>query len=243
MRFVFSSIEVSMEKIKAFFRLAYQVICALGAIACILVWIGIRPREVSGMTWPHGIWLIIGLILFAMSLYSSHRAWKPRKLVIHSALYGTCPSDDDDITRALRKTATDALVIDVTNSALGRLVGRNDFDPAPGRPKRLEVEYSYGSPKRLVATRPEGARLVLPEDFWIVEQMKKSASVPVVSSSPPEAKCPRCDGRGMVTCPTCKGQGLEIVLVVGTQNCARCYGKGEVQCPRCGGTGKRGGRS
>jgi DnaJ-class molecular chaperone len=52
------------------------------------------------------------------------------------------------------------------------------------------------------------------------------------------AKCPRCDGKGMVTCSRRKGKGVEIVLVVATQNCPKCYGKGEVRCPRCGGTGK-----
>jgi len=162
-----------MEKIKAFFRLAYQVICALGAIACIFLWVGIRPKRVSGMTWPHWIWLIAGLILFALSLYSSYRGWRPCKLVIHSALYGTGPSDDDDVTKALKRVATDALVIDVTNIALGRLLGNKDYDPAPGKRKRLEVEYSYASPKKLTATRPEGARLVLPEDFSMKAEMEK----------------------------------------------------------------------
>jgi hypothetical protein len=56
--------------------MAERIILALGALACVLVWLGIKPQEVTHMTWPHWIWLILGLALFAISLYSSIRSFR-----------------------------------------------------------------------------------------------------------------------------------------------------------------------
>lgn len=123
------------------------------------------------MSWPHWMWFILGLALCAASLYSSLGAWKwsfysknagARKLFIHSAVYGTGPIDDDDVTEALRRITTNRLALNVTNEALGQLLGKTNYDPAPMKPKRLEVKYSYSRHERLTAVRTEGARIVLP---------------------------------------------------------------------------------
>ena len=82
------------------------------------------------------------------------------KLVIHSAVYGTGAFDDQDVIERLQATLRDALVVPVNNNVLG-------CDPAPMKIKRLQVEYSYGGPSILKASRAEGGRLVLPEDSEI----------------------------------------------------------------------------
>lgn len=56
-------------------RLCAEIVITLGALACILQWLGIKPPEVPRMTLPHGVWLVLGLSLFGISIYSSARAW------------------------------------------------------------------------------------------------------------------------------------------------------------------------
>ena len=50
------------------------IIGAAGAVACILVWLKVEPKDVRVMTWPHWLWLVAALILFAISLGSSLRS-------------------------------------------------------------------------------------------------------------------------------------------------------------------------
>jgi hypothetical protein len=50
------------------------IIGAAGAVACILVWLEVKPKDVRMMTWPHWLWLLGAVILFAISLWSSLRA-------------------------------------------------------------------------------------------------------------------------------------------------------------------------
>lgn len=79
------------------------------------------------------------------------------RLQIYSAFYGTGSDNDRDVTRILQEAAKDALAFQVENNSFG-------VDPAPMRPKRLEVEYSYGNRSVRKVARQEGTLLVLPED-------------------------------------------------------------------------------
>lgn len=85
------------------------------------------------------------------------------KLKIHSAVYGTGPHDDVDVKNRVHLAATDALVVSVDNNTLG-------CDPAPGRTKRLKVNYSYGNDAVWTAERWEYSRMILPEDKQFVER-------------------------------------------------------------------------
>src|SRR5215469_3896119 len=102
---------------------------------------------------------------------------KTDALVIHSAVYGTGPETDRDVTDLLRQHERAGLAFDVNNNAFG-------FDPALMKEKRLRVEYSYRNPARLETSRPENSRLVLPEDSEIqrlkleMERLKASTAKP-----------------------------------------------------------------
>jgi hypothetical protein len=61
-----------MPKISSGYRFSSELIVTLGAVACILVWLGIKPADLHMTpTFPHVTWLIVGLILFALSIASS----------------------------------------------------------------------------------------------------------------------------------------------------------------------------
>jgi hypothetical protein len=62
-----------MATFKAVLRFVAEVILVLGAIACILVWLEIKPKDFRAMTisLPHWLWLIGSLALVAASLVSS----------------------------------------------------------------------------------------------------------------------------------------------------------------------------
>ena len=84
------------------------------------------------------------------------------KLIIHSALYGSWHFDDVSVTYKLNGLTKDALVIPVNNNLVDR-------DPAPNKPKRIQVEYSYGNSSRHIVVRSEHSILVLPEDSDILK--------------------------------------------------------------------------
>jgi hypothetical protein len=106
---------------------------------------------------------------------------EPKKLTIRSAFYGTGTLDERDVTDKLSAATTDALVVPVDNNFLG-------CDPAPMKPKRLRVEYSYGNLSILQATRWEGGRLLLPEDSEI--QRLTSEIRQLKSSQPAQSQYP-----------------------------------------------------
>lgn len=56
-------------------KLSVEISCILGGLASFLTWIGIKPKDLA-MTHPipHIFWLLIGLALFAVSIYSSLRS-------------------------------------------------------------------------------------------------------------------------------------------------------------------------
>ena len=114
--------------------------------------------------------IILYCVIFAglvkrANLPRSRTLWQGEpegKLVIHSALYGAGEITDVPVTDRLNAAVRDALVIPVNNNLIS-----GSPDPAPNHPKRLEVTYSYGNPNRHTVSRPEHARLVLPEDSEI----------------------------------------------------------------------------
>jgi len=57
--------------LKALFKFIFDIIIALGAIACILVWLGIKPGDLSVLTPAHWMWLAAGIFLGLITLASS----------------------------------------------------------------------------------------------------------------------------------------------------------------------------
>jgi hypothetical protein len=55
-----------LKVIKAVAALLFALVATAGSLACILVWLGIKPTQVSHMTWPHWMWLI-GTVILALS--------------------------------------------------------------------------------------------------------------------------------------------------------------------------------
>jgi hypothetical protein len=47
-------------------------------------------------------------------------------------------------------------------------------DPAEGDDKHVEVAYSYGNQTQHTVSRPEYSRFVIPEDTWLVEELRKA---------------------------------------------------------------------
>lgn len=213
---------------------------AIGGICGFLYWAEIKPKDLraglTAFTVPHSAGLIVGLLLFALSIglsfysiYREKRAAKkqqeaiakvkrdyeehaaalvrqgeervkaainaeklvesgPRPLVIHSAVYGTGPDTDMDVREKLQGMAGSGLVVAVENSLVPQ-------DPRIGVKKRLLVEYSYGNPHRISVNRPEGCRLVLPEDTWVRDQLSKFQYTNLKDSDP-KILLKFCDDRG-----------------------------------------------
>ncbi len=79
------------------------------------------------------------------------------KLHIHSATWGVRRLGEEmDATRPLQESHRDALAICVSRDVFG--------EPALGKKKWLDVEYSYGSSIIRKVSREEDSLLVLPED-------------------------------------------------------------------------------
>src|SRR5947209_1006979 len=55
-------------------KICFDIVVGAGALACVLVWLEVKPKDVRMMTWSHWLWLIGALILFAISLGSSLRS-------------------------------------------------------------------------------------------------------------------------------------------------------------------------
>jgi len=55
-------------------KVVLAIIGAAGAVACILVWLKVEPKDVRMMTWPHWLWLIGAIVLFGISLTASLRS-------------------------------------------------------------------------------------------------------------------------------------------------------------------------
>lgn len=63
---------MAMQTIRAVLRFVAEVILVLGAAACILVWLEIKPKDimVAGI-WPHWMWLVVSAALFLIAVSSS----------------------------------------------------------------------------------------------------------------------------------------------------------------------------
>jgi hypothetical protein len=169
----------------------WAIIQAVGGVysSALATWIVLHPpgfpsappNQVAGPMSPHLVWwqlvLVIGLAVCALalaigafgtfvSLLRDRKNRKREKLEIHSAVYGSGPENDKDVTSVLQKHNRDALAFDVENNSFG-------IDPAPMKPKRLEVEYSYGNRSVKKISRPEGTRLVIPEDQYAQLEVRR----------------------------------------------------------------------
>jgi hypothetical protein len=122
-----------------------------------------RHREVPLAWWIYALLcgIPIAVILITALAPQSKGDGAQQRLLIHSAVYGTGPANDMDVTEFLQNHQRDALVVPVSNEFFGR-------DPAQNFLKRLQVEYSYGNQHRQRVENWEGSRLVLPESFRVV---------------------------------------------------------------------------
>ena len=60
-----------MNRIKTIAAIVRDVIVVVGALACLLVWLEIKPNDIKGMvvpSLPHSLWLIAALLLILVSL-------------------------------------------------------------------------------------------------------------------------------------------------------------------------------
>jgi hypothetical protein len=98
-----------MGSLKSALLMAERIVLALGALACVLVWLGIKPQEVTHMTWPHWIWLILGLALFTVSLYSSIRSFRIQAIDLDKSKKenASLKQDIEKVTRELDSVKTD----------------------------------------------------------------------------------------------------------------------------------------
>jgi hypothetical protein len=119
--------------VKAVWKTFAEVIITLGALACILVWLGIKPSDLRmNPTGPHIAWLIAGLVLFALSITMSMRSLRAnlaaRKLAGDSiAEMGAYSQRQIDNARALannsiREKDNAIAELEKNSSALARLI-------------------------------------------------------------------------------------------------------------------------
>lgn len=108
---------------------------------------------------------VLALIFFEIERRPKNRI-PEKKLTVLSAVYGTSPVNDLDVTEILQNQPREGLAVVISNELFGR-------DPAPNIFKRLKIEYSYGNRSVLTVTRPENSRLVLPEDSWLQEEVRR----------------------------------------------------------------------
>jgi hypothetical protein len=125
--------------------------------------------------------ILVGLVgSLAILIIGSFRRREPQQsnsqnviphqtLQIHSALYGTSPADDIEVAEILQGLQSDAITCLIENNLFKR-------DPHPNVHKRLKVKYSYGNSIVLTVSRPEGSRLVLPEDSWLKGEIQRLTS-------------------------------------------------------------------
>jgi hypothetical protein len=64
-----------MGAVKSSVKLIAEVIVVLGALACVLVWLKVEPKDLKVPALGNWIWLALALILFAIGVGSSLRSW------------------------------------------------------------------------------------------------------------------------------------------------------------------------
>lgn len=61
-----------MGRFSAILRWGFDLVVAAGAVACVLVWLEVKPNDLRmALVWPHWTWLVSAIILFIISLCSS----------------------------------------------------------------------------------------------------------------------------------------------------------------------------
>jgi hypothetical protein len=137
-----------------------HVVPALMILASVLALIGLAKWERIRLFY----WRVFSLIVPAQS---NKRRAQPSKLNIISAKYGSMERGWHD-----RKTAVES---QIDGDFLSILVGKELLGDPPaieGYQKELVVEYSFDGGGVVLAKRPQSARLNLPEDAWLLDQIK-----------------------------------------------------------------------
>jgi hypothetical protein len=65
-------------------KVVREIVYLSGALACLLVWLGVTPKDLLPMTFPHWLWLVLGLLLFALGLASSLRSYILHRKVLNT---------------------------------------------------------------------------------------------------------------------------------------------------------------
>ena len=162
----------------------------LGIVDFCCILIGLEQINVHKIS-SGAIWIAVGVGSGLIGYYwsqikraiASVGTWfrkKPSKLVIHWANYRAVEDGGNiyDVADFLRQIISgDSLVIDVENHNF--VIGDKNFvphDPLPFKPKRLQVNYSYGGQPAHTVVRHEHGRLLLPEDSlikYLVDELAK----------------------------------------------------------------------
>jgi hypothetical protein len=81
----------------------FAALGGFGGLACILQWLGIAPKDLAmtNFSLPHVLWLLIGIGLFAASLFSTLRSgfFQRRTIVRLQGELSKCVEDKKDYAR------------------------------------------------------------------------------------------------------------------------------------------------
>jgi len=182
-----------MGALKSFIKLIAEFIVVLGALACILVWLKIEPKDLRIPTVGNEIWLLAAMGLFAIGIGSSVRSWYlsavsirdlrrendmlKNQVVTAPKVYTKPPNRELAIHSAKWVVSNDKqCYIDAAPSLQKHIkeslidsvdiVLMNDNlggDPRKDTHKHLRLVYSYGSGTRQEIFKKEREYLVLPE--------------------------------------------------------------------------------
>jgi hypothetical protein len=168
-------------------KLVAEIIVTLGALACILVWLEIKPGDLFMLTLPQLVWLVAALILFAAALCMSGRSFYlstyrtkslRAELFTLKAKQSSCDSAASELTIIKATWGNQHNTVEVTDKI--NIKPRNGLvfyvypeafsvsDPAPGDDEKyVEIEYKYpGWPKNTVKRRQS--------DWVVIPNMNRS---------------------------------------------------------------------
>jgi hypothetical protein len=169
--------------VEASVKYLYSVgLTAIGALACAYSVYRHYHPEIPAVP----LWVVLLLVTWSFLGYTMYfrrltvRPKGPSKLVIHWANYRAVENSGDvyDVGDFLRQIVSgDSLVCDIENHNF--VIGNKNFvphDPLPFKPKRLQVNYSYGGQPACTTERREHGRLLLPEDSkiqWLMSEIDR----------------------------------------------------------------------
>jgi hypothetical protein len=118
-----------MDKTHRGVVLTFTVLGGLGGLACILQWLGIEPGDLHmTATIPHVVWLVLGLLLFGVSISLSILSWRDGRKTIAEAIV----PEREEIKRVKE---------DLYNSARSNLEYRGERDRCEEEKRALQKRF------------------------------------------------------------------------------------------------------